>query len=108
MVIVFVMPGCGACEEYKPRFEKQVDAFCSATPMFWYRSGAIPHGQIPVLLLNAASTDPSIADLADQYQIQAVPATLLLTRNARPVKLEGSLDDQQVYDLLVSAVYANR
>lgn len=109
MLIVFAMPGCGACEDYKPRFEHQVNAWIGhGQPMFWYKSGAIPPRQIPVLMLNAASQDPSVVSLAEQYEISAVPSTLLLTQNRRPVKLEGTLDDQQIHELLASAVYANR
>jgi hypothetical protein len=109
MVIVFVMPGCGACADYKPRFEKQINHWIqNGQPMFWYQAGAVPRGQIPVLVLNAASQDPTVVSLAEQYEVQAVPSTLLLTQNTRPVKLEGALDDQQIHELLASAHYANR
>lgn len=109
MVIVFAMPGCGACEDYKPRFERGVNHFIKhGAPMYWYRSGAVPHGVIPVLMLNAASTDPQIVELAEQYAISAVPATLLLTHNAKPIKIEGAMADPDVHELLSSAMLANR
>jgi thioredoxin-related protein len=109
MIIVFAMPGCEACEDYKPRFARQVDAWIShGVPMYWFESGQVPPRMIPVLMLDASSEDPSVVGLADQYEIQAVPTTLLLTRNRRPVKLEGALDDQQIHEILASAHLANR
>lgn len=109
LVVVFVMPGCPACEDYKPRFEAQVEQWMAhGQPLYWYKSGAVPPRAIPVLVLNATSDDPSVVGFADQYDIKALPTTLLLTQNAKPVKIEGALDDQQIYELLASAAYANR
>lgn len=110
MIVVFVLAGCEACSEYKPRFERLVHGFQQhGCPLAWYRPGQlIQPGVIPVLMVDAASTDPNIQAFGDQHAISALPTTLLLTRNARPVKLEGAIDDAQIYQVLASATLANR
>jgi thioredoxin-related protein len=111
MIIVFAMNGCPACEEFKPRFEKTIDTWRRKhqVPFVWFRQGHVfAPGQIPVLIVDAASTDPSVVALADQYQVSALPSTVLFTRYGAPVKLEGALDDQQLYELLVAAANASR
>lgn len=110
MIIVFVMADCPHCETYKPRFEAIVNSWIQhGQPLYWYQPGvAIPHGVVPVLVLDAASEDPTVADLGDQYTIEGVPATVLLTRRTRPSKHEGVLSDAQLYELMSSAVLANR
>lgn len=109
MILVFVMGDCPACMDYKPRFEKQVKTWIDhGVPLYWYRGGQVPRGVIPILMLDATSDDPTIVGLADQHQVTGLPSTILLTRHGKPVKLEGSVEDRQVYDLLHAAVLANR
>lgn len=110
MVIVFAMAGCGACEDYKPRFEKMVAGFQQhGVPLVWYKPGMmVLPGQIPVLIIDAASEDPSVVGLADQYQIAALPTTMLFAHNSKPRKLEGTLEDHEIHEVLASAVYASR
>lgn len=110
LVIVFEMPGCPHCEDYSPRFVKMVDEWIThGQPFYWYQPGVvIPQGVVPVLVLDAASEDPSIVTLADQYKIEGLPTTLLLTRRSKPQKIEGSIEDRKLYDLLSNAVRANR
>jgi thioredoxin-related protein len=110
VIIVFAMEGCGHCAEYQPRLEREIQRFKqSGAPLVYYNaSGELSRGVIPVIVLDGASQDPQISALADQYRVQGMPTTLLLTHNARPVMLEGAIDDRQIYDLLVSAVWANR
>ena len=110
MIIVFAMAGCPACEEYKPRFEKMVAGFQRhGVPIVYHVHGrAIARGTIPLLIVDAASENPSVVSLADQYGVSGLPSTLLLTRRGRPVRLEGAVDDQQIYDLLAAASQANR
>lgn len=110
MIIVFAIDGCEACGDFKPRFEKMVNGFRKhGVPMIWWSPNRqVKPGEIPVLIVDAGSQDPSVVGLADQHQISALPSTLLLTHNARPVKLEGAIDDTEIYQVLVSATYANR
>lgn len=102
------MPGCPACEEYSPRFEKMVDKFRkTGVPLEYYSPGRdIPVGQIPVIILDATSEDQSIQAFADQHAVSGMPTTMLLTSRHAPIKLEGAVEDQELYNLLVAAVQA--
>ncbi len=109
-IVLFVMPGCGACEDYKPRFERLVKSFqAHGQPLVYYKNGMqlAPH-QIPIVVLDAASADPSIVGLADSYKVEGMPTTLLLTHNARPAQLLGAVSDEEIHQLLVSACLAAR
>jgi thiol-disulfide isomerase/thioredoxin len=109
LVIVFAMKGCGACEDYIPRFTRMVKGFQAyQVPFVFHTGGAVRPGAIPVLVYAADAQDPGVQALADQYKVQALPTTLLLTRSARPVKLEGAIDDEELHRLLTSAALANR
>ncbi len=109
-IVVFAMDGCPACEEYLPKFRHLVDSFMAhGQPFVYYELGMpLPPGLIPVIILDGASDDPSIISFADQHDISALPTTLLLRRTARPAKLEGAIEDREIYDALVSACIANR
>lgn len=109
-VVVVAMPGCPACHDYLPRFHAQVKRFLDVgQPFVYYENGhPINRGQIPVLVLDATSADGEIQAFADAHGITGMPTTVLLTQRARPVKLEGAIDDDELYNLLVSACYANR
>lgn len=104
------MDGCGACEDFMPRFEKLIAGFQAyGQPLIYYQLGMpLQPGTIPVIVLDGASEDPSISSFADQHTIEALPTTLLLRRNAKPAKLEGAIDDKEIYNALVSACIANR
>ncbi len=111
LVILFVLPGCEACQEYKPRFEKMVDHFIAyGIPFEWYtkQGQVITPGKIPVCVYNAASTDKPLQDLADQYAVSAMPCTLILTRRGRPIKLDGAVDDADIHAAFTAAAMANR
>lgn len=110
MIIVFAMPDCPACQDYKPRFERLVKGFQDhGCPLVWWRQNQmVLPSQIPIVMIDAGSVDPSIVQLADQYGISGVPATVLCTYNSRPQKLEGALEDHEIYEVLSSAVMANR
>jgi len=109
LIIVFAMKGCPACEEYTPKLVQFVQGFqAHGIPFVFYTHGELAPGQIPVLVYDAAAQDPDVQALADQYKVEALPTTVLLARNARPVKLEGALEDNQIYELLASAAIASR
>jgi hypothetical protein len=110
MIVVFVMDGCEACDDYSPRLHKMIESFqAHQHPFVYYELGMqISPGVIPVIMLDATSEDPSVVNLADQYQIDGLPSTLLLRRTALPVKLEGAVDDQEIYSVLADACVANR
>lgn len=109
-IVVFAMDGCGACEDFMPRFERLIAGFqAHGQPLVYYQIGMpLTPGAIPVIVLDADSTDESVVSFADQHAIDALPTTLLLRRNAKPARLEGAVDDKEIYDALVSACIANR
>lgn len=86
VVIVFAMPGCGACEEFLPRFAKL------AAP--YRRKG------LPVFVFDAASPDPGLQAFADQYKVSGTPTTLVLPRGQGVIRREGALDDAESQLLL--------
>jgi len=110
VILVFAMPGCHACHDYLPRLQKQITAFKrSGCPIHYHELGCtVPRNAIVVAIFDSTSQDPELQALLDQYKIQGMPTTLLLTHNAAPVQLEGAIDDQQIYTMLASAAYANR
>jgi thiol-disulfide isomerase/thioredoxin len=110
MIMLFVMASCPACQDYKPRFEKLVKGFkAHGVPLVDLRPDQqVPAGSIPIVVIDAASTDPSVIALAEQYGVENLPTTMILVKNGYPTKYEGALSDQEIYDLLVAAANANR
>ena len=110
MIVVLAMPDCPACIEYKPRFEKMVDHFVAhGVPFAYYEPGqAIAKGMIPVLIVDATSTDPNVQQFCDAHNVDAMPTTILLTRSIAPQRIQGSISDDEIYQLLSAAQIANR
>lgn len=110
LIIVFAMHGCPACEDFLPRFIQQVDGFQQlGHPFVIHAVGQqLQPGQIPVAIYDSNSRDPELQKLADFYQIQNLPSTMLLSKRGQFHKHEGALDDSQIYSLLVEAVRYNR
>lgn len=109
LIFVFALPGCHACHDYLPRLEKQVKTFQQhGIPVVIYSGKAPTKGQIPVIIADSSSPDASIQALLDQYGIDAMPTTVLITHNAQPAILVGALDEMQIYELLSSAAIASR
>lgn len=111
VIVIAAMPGCGACDEYLPRFEKQLRGWQAHGVPFVEVVGVespLLKGQIPILVLDATSEDPGIQGLCNQYEISGMPTTLVLPKVGRSIKVEGAVDDPQIYELLHAAVLANR
>lgn len=108
VVIVFAMDGCPACEDFMPRLQQQISQFQAyGHPFVYYTLGMqIPPGQIPVIILDGASQDPSIDEVAKQHAVDALPTTILLRRYNHPAKREGAIDDEQIHGLLTAASQA--
>lgn len=106
VIVVFAMHGCPACEDYKPRLEREVTRWqADGWPFVIAHDGQVfSRRQIPVLFINAAS--PHFQTAADQMDVQGVPLTILYRRGYMPHRVEGALDDQQIYDLLREAASA--
>jgi hypothetical protein len=109
LVVVWAMPGCGACDEYLPMFLDQVAAMQKNGAPFhvWSPGKTIEPGEIPVLLYDAASESEELQDFADRLKVTATPTTCVLTRWGA-TKVEGALDVPAVQRLLYQAQRSNR
>lgn len=110
VILVFAMPSCPACHEFLPRLQRQVQGFQKLGHPFVYYE---PHmttadGDIPVVVVDSTSEDPSVQAVANQYQIHALPTTVLLPKVGHAARFEGALSDEQTYELLNAALDANR
>lgn len=74
---LFVMPGCGACHEFLPRFERMIARYPG----------------MPYLVYDAASPDPGLVAFMDQYAVNVTPTLLILQRGPGSIRLDGALDD---------------
>lgn len=110
VIVVFVMPGCHACEDFKPRFERMVKLFRDhGWPFNYHRGGPIEAAKgIPILFVDATSEDPTVVQFADSHNVSGMPTTILLTRNAKPAQLLGAVSDEEIHGLLTSACLAAR
>lgn len=81
VVVLFTIPGCDACAEYKPRF---------------YRIAQQYQHLVPVYMLNANDTRPDVADLATRLSVANVPATFVLRRPTGMIRVEGAIPDSQI------------
>lgn len=104
VVVVFAMDGCHHCHEFLPRLERLTKAFqAKGWPFVIYDGQQVQPGAIPVIVLDGASDDPSIAELAERYNIEGMPTTLVMPRWGTPMRLDGAVDDREIYDGLVFA-----
>jgi hypothetical protein len=108
LVVVWAMPGCGACDEYLPMLLKQIEAHKSHGAPFhiWSPGKAIEPGEIPVLLYDAASEDEELQEFADRLGVSATPTTYLLTRYGTS-KIEGAVPSSDIDQLLYAAQRSN-
>lgn len=86
VVVVFAQEGCPACEEYVPRFQA-VAAQYSA--------------QVPSAIVDAS--DKRYEQIADTFQINATPTTLVLRKPTGAIKAEGSLPNTEISKLFAVA-----
>lgn len=108
-ILVFAMPGCPACHEYLPRLYRQIEGFQKlGHPILVYEGQAVERGTIPVVVIDSTSQEPSVQSLCDKHKIHALPTTVLLPKYGMPMRWEGALPDQDVYNLLNGALGANR
>jgi thiol-disulfide isomerase/thioredoxin len=102
VIVVLAMRGCGYCEEYKPRLEREIARWQGHGAPFvvGVKGGVYGPSQVPILFLDAESPDPDIQRLADEHQITGMPTTILFMRGMEPQKMEGALSDQEIWELL--------
>lgn len=85
VVVLFTIPGCGACAEYKPRFQRIAQQYQHV---------------VPIYMLNANDTRSDVADLANRLHVANVPATFVLRRPNGLIRVEGAIPDSQIAWLL--------
>lgn len=83
IVILFVIQGCEACDDFKPRFHQIAQR---------YRQ------YIPIMMMDA--NDPRCADLAGRLNVGNVPATFVLRRPTGAIRVEGAIPNSQIAWLL--------
>ena len=86
VIIVFVMKECPACHEYVPRFRQVAQQFS---------------GKVPSVIFDVES--PQGHPLADQFDIQATPTTMVLRRPLGAIKAEGALNNIDIQQLFTIA-----
>jgi hypothetical protein len=109
LLVVFMMDGCGACEDYTPKFMQRVEAFrAQGVPLRVMGVGSKPlkAGEIPVMLYDAAAPDDELQAFADRLGVTATPTTCLLTRSGT-TKVEGAIEPADIDKLLLAAHRAN-
>ena len=89
LVALFVQEGCGACEEFQPRFDRLAARY--------KRAG------MPVFVYDAAGGDPELVAWMDRYEIGATPTILVLKRGPGTMKIDGAIPDDQIEGVLQSA-----
>lgn len=108
LVVVFAMHGCGACDDYLPKFMERIEAWQAAGVPFhvWSPGDQLEPGQIPVLLYDASAQDDDLQGFADKLSVKVTPTTYVMTR-WNTTKAEGSIDADKLDGLLRSAYRAN-
>jgi thiol-disulfide isomerase/thioredoxin len=86
-VVVFHMPGCEACAEYVPRFQRV----------------ASQRARVPVYILDANA--PQNQALADRLNVTAVPCTFVLRQPHGVMRREGGLSDEEIVWVLAVAAH---
>jgi thiol-disulfide isomerase/thioredoxin len=88
VVIVVSQDGCGACEDYLPRFTKLAAPYAATLPM---------------IHLDAADMRPEAQAWMDQVKVESTPSTYVLRHNSiggGVWRLEGSQDDATIEQTL--------
>ena len=107
LIVVFAMPGCGACDEFIPELLSKIKKHGEPFHVVSKNSKITP-GEIPVMLYDAAAEDSELQAFADGLGITATPTTCLMTRNFGTVKIEGAVESAEIDQLLRDALTANR
>jgi hypothetical protein len=109
LIVVWAMPGCGACDQYLPEFTKRVNALKKrGAPLHIYQPGdVLEPGQIPVMFYDAAAENEELQAFADKLGVTATPTTCVMTKRGT-TKVEGAIPPGDIDKLLVDALNANQ
>lgn len=87
VVAVVAMEGCGACEEYLPRFKQIAKKYEHC---------------LPIIVLDAAK--PEHGAIADRYRVYETPTTLILRKPIGLVRFVGGLPDNEIERVFLIAM----
>lgn len=87
-VFVFAQAGCGACEDYLPRFNGVVQSERPSCPVGTYDLAKDAHAQ----------------EFANRLGVQATPTTVVMDSRGRLHKFVGALAEGAIRQLLKRAV----
>ena len=88
-VFVFALQGCGACEEYVPRFKQAAGPYRGVVPIGIYDVGD-GHG----------------AEFGNKMGVRATPTTVVMDRGGRLHKVVGAIGNAAIKALLDRALRA--
>lgn len=109
IVIVFGMEGCGACEHYIPRLAAEAQSLTQQGFSFVVNpTDQPPADTVPILVYDAASQDAELQKLADRFNVQATPTTVIAARGPGSFKVEGNLATNQIQWVLMMAHEVNK
>lgn len=105
VILVFASPTCGACEDYKPRLEAEVERWQKhGVPVsFAEEDQPLATGSIAIVMIDVTSEDPGVQAYADAFRVTGLPTTVLMTRGGHQARHEGAIDDQSIDKLLREA-----
>lgn len=87
-VFVFAQSGCGACEEYLPRFQGLAGSYRNACPVGVYD----------------LAKDRHASEFATRLGIQATPTTVVMDRQGKLHRYIGAVGNAVIRELLKRAV----
>lgn len=95
LVVLVVQEGCGACDEYKPIFEKIAEPYAKRG--------------LPIYKLDAGSEDPDAQAFMNRHGVESTPTVIAATLYRGPVaRLEGVSSEYETRQLLDVAWAHNR
>ena len=109
LLVVWAMPGCGACDEYMPVFTERVENARKVHGVPFKIVSAnqkVAPGEIPVLFYDAAAENEGLQDFADRLGVTATPTTCMMTHHGT-TKIEGAIPPDEIDQLLYAAHRAN-
>lgn len=95
IIALVVMPGCGACEEYEPRFLQVAESYA--------RRG------LPIIKIDAMTEDPNTIAFMNKHAVNATPTVVAATLYRGPLaKIEGTATVSETRALFETAWAHNR
>ena len=86
VVVVFAMKGCGACEEFLPRFRRIAAKYRRCVPVMHFDAAAPGHQAV-----------------ADHYGVTHTPTVVLVRRPQGKLQWNGGLDDHEIENIFAIA-----